>query len=673
MSRSTTALVLFALACGPPPPTSYEGTAVRFDLEGAQRGGDDFYAYPYPADARLTARGGPPLKDLPFVEEVPQVLALARSANELEGYPVTPVAWFQVDGALAERDPTDVIAASPDATLLLVDVDPDSPGRGSLVPLVAQTLVPDPYTAEGVLALSPVPGFVLRAGTEHAFVVRRSLGDAAGDPLGAPARLLSLLRGEVDDGSVEATGFAHLGETLDTLGVDREDVASATVFTTADTVARLHALTEQVRDRYAPEIGALALTDRAPDLPGYCELRGTLQVPEFQAGRPPFDREGLFVLEDDTLVEQRQTAIPVVVALPHGEMPAEGWPLAMYFHGSGGLADQLVARGKRPQGGQAEVGAGPSATLAARGFASAGAALPVNPERVAGASSFAYLNFNNLAAFRDTFRQGVIEQRLFLDALLRLEVRPEQLVDCPGPVLPAGAQAFRFDPDTVVGMGQSMGGMYTNMIGAVEPRIRAVVPTGAGGHWSRFILLTELLGPGVAESLLRSLVQVPEDVPLTFLHPALHTGQTAWEPAEPMIHTVRLARRPLPGHPVRPIYQPVGLGDSYFPPEVFDAMALAFGTEQAGEDVWPGMQDALALDDREGFVPLPAADNRKSEDGTPFTAIAVQSSGDGYSDPHVIFVQVDAIVHQWGCFLQTFREDGVARVPVGAGPRDACR
>ncbi len=55
-------------------------------------------------------------------------------------------------------------------------------------------------------------------------------------------------------------------------------------------------------------------------------------------------------------------------------------------------------------------GEGPAHVLAAHGFASVGCAHPVNPERLPGASDTAYLNFDNLAAFRDTFRQGVIEQ-----------------------------------------------------------------------------------------------------------------------------------------------------------------------------------------------------------------------------------------------------------------------
>lgn len=670
MSRHTTACLLLLAGCAEPLPEAYEGTAVRFDQAAAEQGGDDFYAYPYPSDVRLNARGGPPLKDLPHVAEVGQVLALAQTAGDLQGFPVTPVAWFQLDGDVAPRSPDDVVPARADAPLLWVDIDPDSPTRGALVPLVAQTLEPDPYVPEHVLAVAPVPGFVLRAGTLHAVVVMRSLGDAAGAELGAPAAFVAALRGEA--GGPAAEGMAALRETLELLEVDPEGVASAAVFTTADAVQTLHALSEQVRDRYDLTIDDLALTERSPGLPGYCELRGTMTVPEFQEGRPPFNTQGLFAFEGDTLVEQRTTRVPVVVAVPHGLMPAGGWPLALYFHGSGGLADQLVARGPRPQGGENAVGFGPSHVLAARGFASAGAALPVNPERVEGASSFAYLNFNNLAAFRDTFRQGAIEQRLLLDALLDLTVPASALDGCPGPTLPPGASGFTFDGRQVVAMGQSMGGMYTNIIGAIEPRIRAVVPTGAGGHWSRFILLTELLGPGVAEGLLRTLVQVPEGVPLTFLHPALHTGQTAWEPSEPMIYTPRLARRPLDGHPVRPIYEPVGLGDSYFPAPVFDAMALAYGNTQVGEEVWPEMQAVLALDGRDGVVQPPVTDNRRSEDGTPYTGVVVQSAGDGYSDPHVVFVQVEEILHQWGCFLESFRLTGSATVVPGGKALDPC-
>src|SRR5690606_23605966 len=163
---------------------------------------------------------------------------------------------------------------------------------------------------------------------------------------------------------------------------------------------------------------------------------------------------------------------------------------------------------------------------------------------------------------------------------------------------PESADAVFFDPERVVAIGQSMGGMYVNLVGAIDPRIGAVVPTGSGGHWSRFILLTNLLG-GAQHDLLGLLLGT--DAPLSFLHPALHVAQTAWEPVEPLVSVPRRAVRPLPAQPVRPIYEPVGLGDSYFPPEVFDAMALGFGTAQAGEVVWPSMQDALALDGRDGI------------------------------------------------------------------------
>src|SRR6185503_15029848 len=141
---------------------------------------------------------------------------------------------------------------------------------------------------------------------------------------------------------------------------------------------------------------------------------------------------------------------------------------------------------------------------------------------------------------------------------------------CPKVLLPAGETAFHFNPDDLVAQGQSMGGMYTNMISAVEPRIRAAVPTGAGGYWGLFVLLTARI-PMAANAIAALL----DTAPLTFLHPTMQLLETAWEPADPFVYMPRLARRPLDGAPVRPIYEPVGEGDSYFPTVLYDAIALS--------------------------------------------------------------------------------------------------
>jgi hypothetical protein len=193
-----------------------------------------------------------------------------------------------------------------------------------------------------------------------------------------------------------------------------------------------------------------------------------------------------------------------------------------------------------------------------------------------------------------------------------------------------------------------MGGMYTNVIGAVEPALQALVPTGAGGHWSHFILETSLI-EGVRD-LLAALLSV-ESSSLSFLHPTMHLLALAWEPAEPLVYMPRLSKRPLAEMGPRPIYEPVGEGDSYFPTPVFDAVALAYGHPMVGDEVWTSMQSALALDGLDGILDYPVVDNLTSSTGASYTGAVVQYAGDGFSDPHGIYMQLEDVRYQWGCFL----------------------
>ncbi len=134
----------------------------------------------------------------------------------------------------------------------------------------------------------------------------------------------------------------------------------------------------------------------------------------------------------------------------------------------------------------------------------------------------------------------------------------------------------------------------------------------------------------------------------------------------------RLSRRPLEGFSARPVYEPVGMGDSYFPIAIYDAVALSYGHPQAGDEVWPSMQDALALADLDGTVDYPVATNLTSESGESYTGAVVQYAGDGYSDPHVIFVQLDEVKHQYGCFLETQVRTGTAVIPAPAALGTPC-
>lgn len=621
-------------ACTAEPQSNTVGFELDAPLDSAT-----FWDLPFPSDLRLTDDGRPALDGFPNLRNLPVVNDLLSVARERRGFPVMPIAWFRFPAG-APAHTLDTIAD----TALLIDIDPSSPERGTEFPVVAQTLANDSY-GSGLVAVAPRPGIVLRGDTRYAFVLRRAFAPG----VEVPHDFAALAAGDTPDGARGAAAkqlYAPLFELI-----SGDDMLVATVFTTGDEVSLLRTRSEAVRLTHRATIGSV--TRDTTSYPGFCSFTGSVTLPQFQRGAPPFDRDGDFALHaGGAPIQQSELTVPLRIVLPQAQMPARGWPLWQFFHGSGGASFDLVDDGPSASAGADPTpGEGPGAVVARRGIASAASALPLNPERQPGAGNYDYLNLNNLAAFPYTFQQGVFEQRLLLDALLALDV-----TNCDG-------SAGRFDPDAVVAGGHSMGGMYANMVSAVEPRIGAVTPFGAGGFWNLMILDTAIV-PG-ARDLLGGVLGVDSEQ-LTFMHPSLALIELGWEIADPINAMARLSRRPLPGMPARHVYQPIGLDDRFFRNEIFDVAALAYGNQEAGELVWPGTQEALAIDHMHGILPYPVRANR----GT--TSVVVQYRDGGILDAHYIHRQLDEVKYQYGCFLASYLRDGVPTVYAPAAASAPC-
>jgi hypothetical protein len=644
--------------CGDDGPTR----TAYFDLAGSIATPATFWNLPFPSDLRLDASGAPDLTGFPNKRNVPILTSLMSVIPERRGFPVMPTAYVRFTAPVPARAITDVVA---DGSVLLVDIDPASTEVGATFAVVAATLPKDDYVPSDLVALAPRPGTVLRPSTRYAYVVLRTFAPG----FASPAAFAELAAGRAPSGSRGAaakTLYAPLWPALDAAGIARGDVLVATVFTTGDEVARTRARSEAIRAAYHPMITQFTL-DSSSAHDGFCVITSSITLPQFQIGTPPFDSDGRFQLDaSDVPARQTDMTIPLRLTIPNRTMPAAGWPLYQFFHGSGGVSSGLVDLGPSPDSGDHPIpGYGPGYVVALHGIAAASSALPLNPERLSGATDYAYLNINNLAAFPYTFQQGVFEQRLLLDALLAFQFPGTAVAAmCPQVQLPSGQTMHHFDPAKLVAGGQSMGGMYTNMIGAVEPRFGALVPTGAGGFWNLMILETATI-PG-ARAILATALGV-DDNEISFAHPAMNLMALAWEIAEPMASMARVSRRPLPGATVRHVYEPAGKGDTYFPIDVYDAAALAYGNQEAGTAVWPSMQDALATDGLGGLLAYPV---RGNHDG--HTRVVVQFDGDGILDPHYLYRQLDTVKHQYGCFLESYLRDGVPTVPAPGGLMDPC-
>jgi hypothetical protein len=426
-------------------------------------------------------------------------------------------------------------------------------------------------------------GAPLRPNTTYAALLSSGVRDSAGaefqrspdfDAVLAPAA-------PADPALARAhAAYAPLRAFLADRARDPAELLSAAVFTTQSVDDVPPALRAVIRGRAAPSTGDLTVCragvispcddgtpERAcgPESPDFFEIHGRLNLPIFQAGTPPYEtpEQGGGLERDDAgnPVVQRTEPVCFALTIPKGAaMPAEGWPLVLYAHGTGGSF-----RGALGLAAELSTGAAPAATLAID--------LPQHGARRGGSArspEVLFYNFANPRAARDNVMQGAADLFSLVHFAAAHATEPLALPEV-GPA--------RFDPARRALFAHSQGATHASLVVPYEPDLAGALLSGNGGD-----LTLSLLGK-------RKPVDVARLLPLALLdvdpatgglvagewHPALALFQQYFDAVDPVNHGRRLAAEPPADDTGRHVFMTYGLGDTYATEATQQAYALSAG------------------------------------------------------------------------------------------------
>lgn len=641
---------------GPPPAAMAQVDYASPELWGA----------PWPDERLRGADGTVDVSSFPHPRRIAIVGQILSVLDGAPGFGTSSAIYFPLAAPIDPASLPDIEESiTGGATVFLVDVDPESPERGTRQPLqVRFDADPGRYGTPNLLALLPLQGRPLYPNRLYAAVVTTGVRAEDGAPLLVAPATAALVRGEAPDGLSDAALAAHRAalEALRELGIDDATLAATAVFRTWDPTAELAAARAQLIAETLPvPVSPFEAREVFDD---YCVFSTTIRMPVFQSGEAPYTAEGGGWVrgEDGRLVRQDEAESTVWVTLPRQPVPGSAFPAAVFIRTGGGGDRPLVDRGVHPAAGaQAEPGTGPAMHLARAGFAGISVDGPLGGLRNLESwdEQFAIFNINNPTALRDNIRQSALELILFAHIVPTLAIDASA---CPG----LETDGVRLDGSRLAIMGHSMGATIAPLVAALEPAYRAMILSGAGASWIANVIFKEspLTVRPIAETLLGY-----TDHTMTEHDPVLTLLQWAGEPADPQVYARLIVEEPA-GEP-RQVLMFQGILDTYIPPPVANALSLALGVDLAGEPLDQRLPDyrpvgpLLPLAGR-GVIALPASGNRG---GGAVTAVVVQHEEDGIEDGHEVVYQSAAAQLQYRCFLESLR-DGVPRVP--ASDASAC-
>ncbi len=666
-------LSLVLVTCGGEEPTT-DGGAGPVDAGPPPRAetladyeSTDLWAAPWPDERMRRPDGRVALDGFPNPLRSPIVSDLVEVLDGVEGFPVSGTLFFPLAAPIDEASLPDLNASvTPGASVFLVDVDPDGGAAGTRTPVdVSFTRDAGPSGTHDVLAVLPLQGRPLAVNRLYAAVVTTRVRALDGAPLGVAPAVAQLVAGEQPAGMSDAAFAAHqvAMSALGDAGVDLSTVAATAVFRTWDPLVGLRAARAQLAGGPPPAVERDF--EAAEVFEDYCVFQTTLQMPDFQAGEPPYSSEGgAWTTSGGALVLQRMASAKVTVTVPREPMPADGFPTAVFVRTGGGGDRPMVDRGPRatPGGPATTPGTGPAQAFARAGFAGVTVDGPLGGLRNTDGwdEQFAIFNINNPRGLRDNVRQSALE----LIHLARFV--PTVAIDassCPGLSTSSGDSVVTLDDADLTIMGHSMGATIAPLVASLEPAYRAMILSGAGGSWIRNVIYKEspIAVRPAAETLLRYTAQGRT---LTEHDPALMLLQWAGEPADPLVY-------PLGDDGVH-VLMFQGILDTYIPPPVANPLSLALGLDLATDPATSPFDETLAgrfetlssllVHSVGSQIELPANANRGAA-----TRVVVQHLEDGIEDGHEIVFQRSEPRMQYRCFLETML-GGAPRVPVSDAP-----
>ena len=465
----------------------------------------------------------------------------------------------------------------------------------------------------------------------YLLVVTNGVEDAAGDPIETSSLLQDLNYGHAKDAAAKAYRkelIAALNHSLPT-GVGREEVATASIFTTQSATTLLEQVRGQIKastpapaDFVIGDGGERTVFARS-DVTGITFRRQVTTLPflvDF-----PFATAALSLFPNsvDTLAfgsyvspdyenasrfipaVGSATGVPVVqgtnriyfnLFLPAGTKPSGGWPVAIFGHGFGDnknssptvvassmarrgiatIAINVVGHGGGPLGKLIVNRAAGPVTLSAGGreIDQDGNGQFSGVEGVNAAAA------QNLIGSRDGLRQTVID----LMQLVR-EIEVGMDVDGDG--------TSDLNPDRISYFGQSFGGIYGTKFLAIEPHVQAGVPNVAGGAIievarlggfrglvvaglaARTPALTLLLGTFNENIPLRNLPPVVLDTTAGPIQTVIENTEWASQSGNPVAYAPHLRAAPLAGVPAKSIILQFARGDQTVPNPTTSAIIRA--------------------------------------------------------------------------------------------------
>lgn len=643
-------LVLLLLVAGCEAPDTFVPRATRVSFDPAAR---DFWSVPLPSELRRQSDGTFNLDRWPG-ERSSLVNAWLTSIDaRVDGWGVNAGVFLPFTGALdVSTLPTPSSSLGDGASVFFVDVTKGSPDYGTRFPVeVSFTAEAAPFRAPNLLAVVPVAGFTRRAKTTYAVVVTDAVKDVSGAPVGRSEAFHAAVSGAKDADARAVEALKPLRAWLDDSRFDRRRVVGGTVFTTIDPMSALVRLSSWVETLPAPALEQPFT--RLEGFPTYELFVGRYRVPHVQSGPKPGRGRIVWSAEGTTPVQQGVQSVRLSVSIPKGPMPASGWPLMLYLHGSGGEYREGMDRGPlaptttRDKQGDPPLGTGPSEWLAARGIAVMGFDFPLHGDRESPPDTtgrMLYDVFGDIDSSVDNMQVSAMEVQ-YLTRLL-----------ATGVTVNVNGATARFDLTRLSAMGHSMGSTIGIPVATVDPRIQGYVFSGAGGLLLE--VATSTTYPVRLQELVSQLLGFQSGL-IDRTHPLLHAFQSLWDFTDPSAKARHVAREPLPGKVAHAAFQPQGLVDGYFHPWAQTAVAVQLGVTHVGEVFEATSVDALSLASRPVRSTFPLS---KNVNGVTVGLSQVQTP---FDLGHYVVFDRDDVQHQVLCFLEGV---GTAEGPVLVAP-----